>query len=152
MKEKRINLSNFPHTRLPRTQLAILKYAAKTTDSSKHDEKIDTYDGCFEEPRKLQSGTLVEYKGVVPDDVRALADMGFLDPLNPDLNPIKDDDTTKSYIITQLGELYLCYIKDVSRKNYLPIVISIISLLFSLANILFQLLSSQQILQVRLLK
>ncbi len=41
MQEKSIKLHDFPHTRLPRTQLAILKYAGETPNFSKDDEKSD---------------------------------------------------------------------------------------------------------------
>ena len=166
MQEKTVTLADFPHTILPREQLAILKHMGKTPKLSnlfklfkskllklfKSNKQDDTLGGCFYPPEKSKSCTLIEYTGVVPEDVCFLADIGFLNPLNPDLDPIANDNITKTYIISQMGELYLCYIKNMKQRNYLPIVISIISLLFSLANILFQVLSSQQILQVQLLK
>ena len=117
MQENTVTLADFPHTILPRTQLAILKHTGKTPKMPKLKKKNDTSDGCFYPPKKLQSCTLIEYTGVVPEDVRFLANMGFLNPLNPDLDPIADDNITKTYIISHMGELYLCYIKNMKQKN-----------------------------------
>lgn len=107
MGETPISMNDFPYLHLPKEQLHILKTA-------NNDKKA-----------------MIEFIGPVPQNVVFLSQIGLLDPHDRQTDPYADDKKDKSYEISSMGKMYLLYRKNDLLKNYIPIIISILSLILS---------------------
>lgn len=135
MQNEHVTYSDFATLCLSRQQLSLLREAAKTEKPPKRDSAMSSE--YFEETPAEKSITILEYFGIVPEDVRYLADIDFLSPLDPDKNPIANDNQDKCYVITEKGKQYL---RHVRRDNFLkvsPIIISIIAIIISIISLIF---------------
>ena len=123
-------ISNFQNIRLTKNQHKLLKKAYKSRKPPK--QEPTKANACFKPEILLENIESLIFIGVVPDDVLLLHFLGFVDPLNPELDPTKDDDIAKNYIITDIGKMYYIYYRERRLLNYLPITLSIFSILFTI--------------------
>lgn len=81
---------------------------------------------------------LLEFTGIVPEEVRQLYHWGLIDILGDDkVKPPKherlvhNDGITKSFTITNIGKMYLLYHRRWYYVHYVPIIISLFALALS---------------------
>ena len=155
MQDKLKIISSFPTLRLSKKQIKLLKKANNTKLSRKARKEMDDFDTCdglFRGPDpSIGTCGMLEYIGIVPEDVLTLAELQLLEIHDPSRNPISNDDLDKCYFITEPGKMYLRHLRYEKIWETLPVVISITSLILSLINLWCYIHSLHQILQVHLI-
>lgn len=133
-------LTNFQNIRLTFKQFKILRSFYKKSQSHDHKPLSPREDSdLFQGPPDIENGGMDEFIGVVPESIRIFAHLGLLDPLNPELNPIKNDKKVKTYIITPLGIMFYIFYRERLFLNYLPLLISFLSMILSIATLIIAL-------------
>ena len=130
-------LSNFANIRLTSKQFRTLKKLYRKTKDGKAEttSPAATKEG-FYKPLKLGSAGIVECVGVVPEYILLLKSLGFIDLMDPKKDPNKDDQQTKSFIITPAGVMFFIYYRGRRRLSYFPVILSLLSLLVSVTSVL----------------
>lgn len=130
-------LTNFANIRLTAKQYGFLQslYNQTSEEDGEKEEPTVTEDG-FYEPRKLGSLGSDHFVGVVPEFVLILVSLGFVDPMDPDKDPTKDDHDKKYYAITPTGVMFFMYYREKLLLNYFPAILSVLSLLVSIISVI----------------
>lgn len=130
-------LTNFANIRLTAKQYGFLQslYNQTSEEDGEKEEPATTEDG-FYEPRKLGSLGSDHFVGVVPEFVLILVSLGFVDPMDPDKDPTKDDHDKKYYAITPTGVMFFMYYREKLLLNYFPAILSVLSLLVSIISVI----------------
>lgn len=115
MNEEPVNVDNYQKLELTKAQYKLLKEARK----------------C-----------ILEYDPPVSNDIYILAHYGLLDCMDPEMEYHKKAKFGKlaSFIITDIGIMYIQYRTHKHRLAYAPIIISLASLLISAISIFLNLL------------
>lgn len=130
-------LTNFANIRLTAKQYGFLQslYNQTSEEDGEKEKPTVTEDG-FYEPRKLGSLGSDHFVGVVPEFVLILVSLGFVDPMDPDKDPTKDDHDKKYYAITPTGVMFFMYYREKLLLNYFPAILSVLSLLVSIISVI----------------
>lgn len=76
-------------------------------------------------------------EGRTPQDVIFLAHYGLIQIHKPEIDYVNETEINRTFHITAIGTMYLIYKHNVFVKIYIPIFISIISLLLSSVSSIF---------------
>lgn len=130
-------LTNFANIRLTAKQYNLLRslYNQTSEEDGEKEEPTVTEDG-FYKPRDLGSLGVEYFWGIVPEFVLILVSLGFIDPMDPEKDPTKDDNGRKYYAITPTGVMFFMYYREKLLLNYFPAILSALSLLVSIISVI----------------